>query len=670
MSALDQALTKAYAKTRSPAVANVTPMPVSDGRVSKVAPRTTIASAVERIYHDGTLYRVESPSLANRASSNGPQSGVVQQPHLKMLPPTSPRRTVRRSILRHLANQPALPVESLETPAKVARKVIFRHISHPAAPPPLGLLRGGVVTEAAETVASQAAEAELSPEIFSDEPAPATSVPTTSAPTKPETTKPESAPLNVAVPPIENNSPINILGDWGHSAALAPMMLIGNGERAESAWSVVSVELGAFEKLEQQAADFEAERISQRLKELEAERVAAEVARPEVTLPVVPEKSFAAKGLDDSEEPRVRFRVDAAHVAAVSTPHAKFAPVEIVEEPEPEIAEALIEEPIVTPEVAAVDTIEEPLSLEPELAVAEFDASEIGLTEIELAEINAAETHAAGLDDSELTFAETIFEPLASDLIPPADVEEAPAVSEQQAAAEQAAASRSVSPLWEVDKFHWPRTCEKLMADEQGYLSRAGDKLLAAVQDGLRVLAITGTRRGEGRTTLALCLARAAAQAGVQVAVMDADFARPQLASKIALEVAFGWQEAALGRVPLSEAAVKSIQDRVTVLPLESAAVTRGLSLADPRVTATIRAASATFELLILDMGPMASSNALTFPDGEGCPFDAAIVVRDLRFATATESQTVGEALHDAGVEAVGIAENFVVEDEIPATSV
>ena len=48
--ALDQALTKAYAKTRSPAVANVTSMPVSDGRPSKVAPRATVAGAVKRIY--------------------------------------------------------------------------------------------------------------------------------------------------------------------------------------------------------------------------------------------------------------------------------------------------------------------------------------------------------------------------------------------------------------------------------------------------------------------------------------------------------------------------------------------------------------------------------------------------------------------------------------------
>jgi Mrp family chromosome partitioning ATPase len=193
---------------------------------------------------------------------------------------------------------------------------------------------------------------------------------------------------------------------------------------------------------------------------------------------------------------------------------------------------------------------------------------------------------------------------------------------------------------------------------------KAGDKLQAAMQDGLKVLAITGSRRGEGRSTLALCLARAAAQAGIQAAVMDADFARPQLASKVGLEIAHGWQEAALGNIPLSEAAVKSVADQITLLPLESSAATRALSLSDPRVTATIRAAAATFELLILDLGPQGSGAQVAFPPGEGCPLDAAIVVRDLRFATAAESEAIGHSLQDAGVEAVGIAENFVIEDE------
>src|SRR4029079_11562651 len=221
------------------------------------------------------------------------------------------------------------------------------------------------------------------------------------------------------------------------------------------------------------------------------------------------------------------------------------------------------------------------------------------------------------------------------------------------------AAAKPALPVWEVDRFQWPKACEKLLADESGYFSRAGEKLLAAVQDGLKVLAITGTRRGEGRSTLTMCLARVAAKAGIQTAIMDADFARPQLASKVGLDVAHGWQDAALGRIPLSEAAVKSLGDEITLLPLESSVVTRSLSLADARVTATIRAAAATFELLILDLSPVSSVERIAFPPGEGCPLDAAIVVRDERFTAPADSQALGRRLQDAGVDAVGIAENF-----------
>jgi hypothetical protein len=123
-------------------------------------------------------------------------------------------------------------------------------------------------------------------------------------------------------------------------------------------------------------------------------------------------------------------------------------------------------------------------------------------------------------------------------------------------------------PVWEVDHFLWPETCDKLLSDSHSYFQEAGQKLLAARQDGLKSLAVTGSRRGEGRSTVALSLARCAAKAGLSVAVVDADFARPQLAEMIGLEVSHGWQDAALGKIPLSEAAIKSLEDKVTVLPL------------------------------------------------------------------------------------------------------
>lgn len=251
--------------------------------------------------------------------------------------------------------------------------------------------------------------------------------------------------------------------------------------------------------------------------------------------------------------------------------------------------------------------------------------------------------------------------------IAPEPVAEAPAPTEVPAPAPVSTVpKRPYVPLWEVDRFTWPALCDKLMHDPSGYFATASNKLLSVVRGGLKVLGITGSRRGEGRTTLALCLARAAAQAGIHVALLDADFARPQLASMLGLETAYGWQEAAIGKIPLSEAAVKSLADRLTVLPLEvSTTSAAGLSLADPRVTATLRATAATFDLVIVDLGPLSQSDEPLFPPGEVCPLDGAIVVRDMRYSLLNESRVIGDRLYNAGIEAVGIAENFVTQPEL-----
>lgn len=324
------------------------------------------------------------------------------------------------------------------------------------------------------------------------------------------------------------------------------------------------------------------------------------------------------------------FRVDPPHATAAARPHARFTATDqetpAADEPAQEMTPAGGDEPQANIEEVTAAASEE-------LDFADREA--------------AAPAHA----DMAPTATSTVSESTA--LPPVIDTETSDCI-----------------PLWEVDRFQWPITVERLVSDKDGYFAQASGRLLAAVRDGLRTLAVSGSRRGEGRTTLALALARCAAKGGIQVAVIDADFARPQLAARIGLEVNHGWQDAATGLVPLSEAAVRSLADNITVLPLEASAARTSLSLADPRVTATLRAAAATFELVIVDLGPLATGDEPLFPEEEACPIDAAIVVRDLRYASAAESEDIGQRLMAAGVEAVGIAENFVIEEEIPATSV
>ncbi|MFN0017116.1 MAG: AAA family ATPase [Pirellulaceae bacterium] len=222
-------------------------------------------------------------------------------------------------------------------------------------------------------------------------------------------------------------------------------------------------------------------------------------------------------------------------------------------------------------------------------------------------------------------------------------------------------------PAWEVDRFLWPALCEKLLRDDQSYFAQAGGKIASAVRDGLKSLAITGSRRGEGRTTLALCLARSAAKAGLKVALVDADFTRPQLAASLGLEIAASWHDAAFGKTTLAEAAIKSIEENLTVLPLDVSSAAAALSLADPRLTKTLRDVASAFDLLVLDLGPTAAGVDSLFPENEHPPADAAIVVRDLRYCTLAESQAIGERLGISGIEAVGIAENFVPSEKFVA---
>ena len=93
--------------------------------------------------------------------------------------------------------------------------------------------------------------------------------------------------------------------------------------------------------------------------------------------------------------------------------------------------------------------------------------------------------------------------------------------------------TRDMMPAWETDQFHWPPMAEQLFHQDDIRFLQAGQQLASAARDGLNVLAVTSTYRGEGRSTVAMNLARAAAQAGLQVALIDGDLENPTLATTL-----------------------------------------------------------------------------------------------------------------------------------------
>ena len=358
--------------------------------------------------------------------------------------------------------------------------------------------------------------------------------------------------------------------------------------------------------------------------------------------------------------------LDALPEPAVIAPIAPIAPAALVAQP-PAVAPPELAAPIVAPAQVPAE-LPAPPAAEKIHRLDAPAASAVNIPHFPLAASTAAAVESivesapkpAEITDEERAVLSGVLTPAAIAAITP------PPASPAPIAVEAVATKPPFVPQWEVDRVLWPEVCQRLLKDEHSYFSQAGKKLTAAVRDGLKTLAVTGAKRGEGRTTLTLCLARCAAQAGLSVAVMDADFARPQVAVTLGLDVPCGWQAVAAGKMPLAEAAVKSVADNLTVLPLETKPGAAPLSLADRRVAATIRAVAAEFDLVIVDCGPVPAGAGPLFPVGESAPFDAAIVLRDMRAASAEDCLAVGARLHQAGIEAVGIAENFVPAENAP----
>jgi Mrp family chromosome partitioning ATPase len=229
-------------------------------------------------------------------------------------------------------------------------------------------------------------------------------------------------------------------------------------------------------------------------------------------------------------------------------------------------------------------------------------------------------------------------------------------------------AEKTFSPDWEVDHFAWPAICERLLEAEATYFRHVGERLLEATAKYPHVLMIAGCRRGEGRTTLALCLARCAAQAGVKVALLDADFKNPQLGPRLGMEIPCGWSEVLRGKAPLNEAAVASVADQLTLFPLtdtEPGDVEPG----EAGLISLVQEISAHYPLVVVDVGPLGAEARHPFASDGVCPVNAAIVVRDLRFTTEKKAIATAQHLERSGIPAVGIAENFVQTRPMVLTS-
>jgi len=214
---------------------------------------------------------------------------------------------------------------------------------------------------------------------------------------------------------------------------------------------------------------------------------------------------------------------------------------------------------------------------------------------------------------------------------------------------------------FETERFHWPRNVEVLIASAGNEFAQFTAELEERIAAGRKTLAITGSSRGEGRSTLTLSLARLLANRGLNVVVVDVDLRQPQLAEMLGIRPELGWDDVYAERLPVTDALIESAAERITLLPMRS-------GFSNPRALAGNRTLAGIidqlkqhYDAVLLDVGPLPDDQdtidlaaALT-----GCKLDDALVVRDRRTVSPKDVQAVCRRLAVLGVHHCDIAENF-----------
>lgn len=218
---------------------------------------------------------------------------------------------------------------------------------------------------------------------------------------------------------------------------------------------------------------------------------------------------------------------------------------------------------------------------------------------------------------------------------------------------------RIFNPVWEVDSFQWPEVCLELLEQRADVMDKVAQNLISACQEGLQVLAITSPQSGEGRTTVACCLAKLAGSRGLNVAIVDGDIENPTLSFQTNLDIDQDWKTAIFNQLPLEEVSVHSIDDQVTLVPLVSPIEHTEMATDDNRIGSMLQELSESFDLVIVDMGHMNSTRSLVTTMSEQGIVSAVVAVVDHRHSNPQQIESCLRRIRQTGVASIGLVENF-----------
>ncbi|GAB5504365.1 MAG: polysaccharide biosynthesis tyrosine autokinase [Pyruvatibacter sp.] len=144
-----------------------------------------------------------------------------------------------------------------------------------------------------------------------------------------------------------------------------------------------------------------------------------------------------------------------------------------------------------------------------------------------------------------------------------------------------------------------------LSAYSEAFRSLKSGIALSDVDNPPKVVLITSALPGDGKTTTAISLARAAVSAGSRAVLVDLDLRRPSVHKSLGLAPEAGIVELLAGAVELESVLVSDPGSSLTVLPVKAGAANPPDLIASNQLADLVASLRNTFDLVIIDSAPM-----------------------------------------------------------------
>jgi polysaccharide biosynthesis transport protein len=125
------------------------------------------------------------------------------------------------------------------------------------------------------------------------------------------------------------------------------------------------------------------------------------------------------------------------------------------------------------------------------------------------------------------------------------------------------------------------------------------------VERPLKTLLVTSALPGEGKTTLAISLAKSAADLRLKTVLLELDLRRPKVAREMDLESSVGIAEFLEGEVSLEQAFRRDKETGINVVPVARGHANPSLLLTSPRLAVLLEQLNAHFDCVIIDTPPV-----------------------------------------------------------------